>query len=113
MEGLLQKQGRAHTRPDQQCVVLNSLLPHKISIGYEAIYYQPLLSVNGTDIHNICDVGLALVTAQANDDQWFVFACSHAPLARDVVFSRGCNPACTLTKGRVECPHDDSQQGQV
>jgi hypothetical protein len=79
MEGLLQKQGRAHTRPDQQCVVLNSLLPHKISIGYEAIYYQPLLSVNGTDIHNICDVGLALVTAQANNDQWFVFACSHAP----------------------------------
>lgn len=57
----MRKKDISHLYESDQCVVLTSVLPHTIGIGYEDTgMYMPLYKVNDTEIRNISDVARAI-----------------------------------------------------
>ena len=72
---------RKHERPGQELVVLTSLLPHPISQGYswgdscfQAYMPEPLLRLNGVDIHNLTELAMAIAQdAVAGKEEFMAF----------------------------------------
>lgn len=60
-ESRLQKKNIRHLYESDQCVVLTSVLPHSIGIGYDNTgMFMPLYKVNDKEIRNITDVAIAI-----------------------------------------------------
>jgi len=72
--------GRKHVKPDQELIILSSLLPHSINIGYDkAVAYndwqpEPLLSVNGADVDCLVDVARCIALAVQSRTEFLTFA---------------------------------------
>lgn len=53
-----------HTREDQQIIILTTILPHRVSIGYDpSNMLTPLIKVNDVVINKISDVAVAVASA--------------------------------------------------
>lgn len=61
----MEKKNIEHLHESDQCVVLTSVLPHSIGIGYdETGMYMPLYKVNDQEIRNIFDVAMAISSTE-------------------------------------------------
>jgi S1-C subfamily serine protease len=60
------KKHKEYTKIGQQIVVLSSILPHKLTIGYKAsdLAFSPMYKVDGKEIENIYDLAKAIATAK-------------------------------------------------
>jgi S1-C subfamily serine protease len=64
-ELLLAVKKKAYTHVGQQCVVLTSILPHGITIGYQRIQPMvPLFKIDDHEIDNITDVAKSIANAR-------------------------------------------------
>lgn len=64
-ETLLISKRRSYKRSSQQAVVLTTLLPHSLTLGYGGVgQYTPLWKVNGKVVNNIVQVALAVSKAE-------------------------------------------------
>ena len=60
----LEKKNFEHLYESDECVVLTSVLPHSIGVGYdETGMFMPLYKVNDVEIRNVCDVARAISAA--------------------------------------------------
>ena len=61
----MEKKHIEHLYETDQCVVLTSVLPHSIGIGYdETGMFMPLYKVNNQEIRNIFDVAMAISSTE-------------------------------------------------
>jgi S1-C subfamily serine protease len=64
-ETLLLSKGRQYRKKGQQCVILTSLLPHRLTLGYAGIgQFTPILKVNDKLIDRVHDIAHAIATAK-------------------------------------------------
>lgn len=64
-ETLLLSRGRKFNKKGQQCVILTSLLPHRLTLGYSGVgQYSPIWKVNDKVINRIHDIAYAIATAK-------------------------------------------------
>jgi hypothetical protein len=64
-ELLMASKGKQFNKAGQQVVILTSVLPHRVSIGYDRLgTFSPVYKVDGKDIDNMEDLARAIATAQ-------------------------------------------------
>lgn len=64
-ETLLLARGRKFTKKGQQCVILTSLLPHRLTLGYSGVgQFSPIWKVNDKVINRVHDIAYAIATAK-------------------------------------------------
>jgi S1-C subfamily serine protease len=64
-ELLMASKGKQFNKAGQQVVILTSVLPHRVSIGYDRLgTFSPVYKVDGKDIDNMEDLAKAIATAQ-------------------------------------------------